>query len=80
MSLPECGDQKRTKMELIDELIQILNTHPELPLYERAVLKLAISLLDQKEHSCWEDDVNWHIRMTLEEFEALPGCWEFANG
>jgi hypothetical protein len=68
-------------MELIDELLQILNAHPELPLYERAVLKLAISFLDQKEHYYLEDNYNWHVRMTLEEFRALPGAyWEFGNG
>jgi hypothetical protein len=36
-------------MELMDEWMQILNAPPELPLDERAVLKLAISFLDQSE-------------------------------
>lgn len=68
-------------MELIDELMQILHARLELPLYERAVLKLAISFLDQKGHSYGEENYPWHIRMTREEFEALPGApWKFING
>jgi hypothetical protein len=53
-------------MELIDELMGVLNAHPELPLYERAVLKLAVSLLDQKKHR-YSEHHNWHVRLTLEE-------------
>lgn len=68
-------------MELIDERMQILNARPELPWYERAVLKLTISFLDQTEHYYLDRDDNWHVRMTPEEFCALPGSyWEFGNG
>jgi hypothetical protein len=68
-------------MELIDELLQLLNAHPELPLYERSVLKMAISLLDQREHYFLEDDHNWRLRLTPEELDALPGGhWEYGNG
>jgi hypothetical protein len=51
-----------------------------LVLYERAVLKLAISFLDQEKH----DDVeyhNWRVRLTAEEVDALPGeYWECVDG
>jgi hypothetical protein len=67
-------------MELIDELMGVLNAHPGLVLYERAVLKLAISFLDQEKH----DDVeyhNWRVRLTAEEVDALPGeYWECVDG
>ncbi|MDQ2841955.1 MAG: hypothetical protein M3Y72_13135 [Acidobacteriota bacterium] len=68
-------------MELIDELLQILNARSDLPLYERAVLKAAISFLDQKEHYYFDDTHNWRVRLTPEECDALPGeYWEFGNG
>jgi hypothetical protein len=68
-------------MELVDELLKVLNAHPELPLYERSVLKMAISLLDQKENYFLKEDHDWRVRLTLEELDALPGgYWEYANG
>jgi len=67
-------------MELIDELMAVLNAHSELPLYERAVLKLAVSLLDQKKHR-YSEHHNWRVRLTLEEIDALPGeYWEVRDG
>ena len=59
-------------MELIDELMGALNAHPELPLYERAVLKLAVSPLDQKKQR-YSKHHHWRVRLTLEEIDALPG-------
>jgi hypothetical protein len=68
-------------MELIDELLNVLNAHPELPLYERSVLKMAISLLDQKENHFLTKGRDWRVRLTLEELDALPGGhWEYFNG
>ncbi len=68
-------------MELVDELLQILNARTDLPLYERAVLKMAISFLEQKEHSYLEDGHDWRVRLTPQERAALPGeYWEFGNG
>lgn len=67
-------------MELIDQLAQILEERPELPLYQRAVLKTAISFLDQEDKEVYEDQ-NWRVRLTLEEYHALPGeYWEFFYG
>ncbi len=59
-------------MELIDELMGILNSRPLLPVYERAVLKTAISFLDQKQHHFLEDKYTWRVRLTMEELDALP--------
>jgi hypothetical protein len=67
-------------MELIDQLMQILEARPDLPFYQRAVLKAAISFLDQ-EHKCVYKNENWRVRLTPEEVDALPGeGWEFFWG
>jgi hypothetical protein len=68
-------------MELIDELMRILEANPDLGLRERAVLKTAISFLEQKEHRFWEDSHDWRVQLTWEEYRALPGgMWELCNG
>jgi hypothetical protein len=68
-------------MALIEQLLGLLNANPELPLFERSVLKMAISLLDQRGHYFLEGGHDWHVRLTPEELDALPGGhWEYANG
>jgi hypothetical protein len=68
-------------MELIEELISILERRPDLPLYHRAVLKMAISFLDREGKSTYRRNQNWRVRLSPEEMKSLPGeYWEFVDG
>lgn len=68
-------------MKLIDQLLQVLKDNPGLRLYERAVLKAAISMLDQEHKSFYVSGQRWAIRLTGEEADALPGeYWERMDG
>ena len=67
-------------MELIDQLMEILQSRPDLPIYQRAVLKTAISFLEQEFKSFYRNE-NWRVKLTGAEFDALPGeYWEFLSG
>ena len=60
--------------------MEILQARPDLPLYQRAVLKTAISFLDQETKSFYRGG-NWRVKLTGEELDALPGeYWEFLDG
>ncbi len=68
---------------LIDRLQAILEEEgPSLSLKERAILKTAISFLDQIDHPVYgSKNYNYRVRLTTEEFEALPSAyWEFVDG
>ena len=72
-------------MQLIDQLMQILEANPDLELYERAVLKTAISFLEQKEPSrkCLDRlrGCEWlkrRIAMMKPSSPKLPKCRNYA--
>jgi hypothetical protein len=68
---------------LIDRLQTILEKEGQtLSLKERAILKTAISFLDQIDHPVYEAKNYQHrVRLTNEEFDALPSAyWEFVDG
>ena len=67
-------------MELIDQLVEILQSRPDLPIYQRAVLKTVISFLEQESKRFYRDE-DWRVRLTGAERDTLPGeYWEFLNG
>lgn len=69
-------------MPLIDRLLVVLGEEePTLTLKERAIFKMAISLLDQLDGPAWERAENpFRIYLTEEEYPSLPGRIEIASG
>jgi hypothetical protein len=69
-------------MPLIDRLMTVLQEEePKLTLKERAIFKMAISLLDQLDGPVWERAENsFRVYLTEEEYLSLPGRIEFDNG
>jgi hypothetical protein len=70
-------------MPLIDLLLALLaEEEPNLTLKQRAILKMAISLLDQIDGPAWERPASsFRVQLTLEEYFALPpGRFEFHDG
>ena len=67
---------------LIDRLQKILQEEgPTHSVKERAILKAAISFLDQIDHRVYEsENYNYRVRLTEQEFSALPSAyWEFVD-
>jgi hypothetical protein len=69
-------------MHLIDRLLIVLREEePNVSLKQRAILKMAISLLDQIDNPVWQrPESSFSIRLTEEEYLALPGKIEFTKG
>jgi hypothetical protein len=69
-------------MPLIDRLLIVLGEEePTLTLKQRAIFKMAISLLDQLDGPVWERAENsFRVYLTEEEYLSLPGRIEFASG
>lgn len=69
-------------MPLIDRLMTVLQEEePKLNLKERAIFKMAISLLDQLDGPVWGRAENsFRVYLTEEEYLSLPGRFEFDNG
>ena len=74
---------KPGSMPLIDRLVALLaEVEPNLTLKQRAIFKMAISLLDQIDGPAWERPASsFRVQLTLEEYFALPpGRFEFHDG
>ena len=74
---------KPNSMPLIDRLLALLaEEEPNLTLKQRAIVKMAISLLDQIDGPAWERPASsFRVQPTLEEYFALPpGRFEFHDG
>jgi hypothetical protein len=59
-------------MELIDQLVEIQQWRPDLPIYRRAVLKTAISFLEQEPKSFYRNE-DWRVHLTGAEMDTLTG-------
>ena len=74
---------KANPIPLIDQLLIVLQEEESsLTLKQRAIFKMAISLLDQIDGPAWERPASsFRVQLTLEEYFALPpGRFEFHDG
>ena len=65
-------------MTLLDELCQLADRHQKASEEERAILKMAICLLDQLDDP--QGTRPRRVTFTAEELWRVPGRWELSEG
>jgi len=90
LNLPETAQRsqhfnatgKPDSVPLIDRLMIVLQEEESnLSIKQRAVLKMAISLLDQIDQPAWDrPEGSFRVSLTREEYSALPGKFELIDG